>query len=198
MTWAFSGMLSMDPFPSSGTDRRPAQSGASAIPQALRGRSDSRGLRRKPLRQALSQIASLPVKQLEFASFAGEPIYLATLGGGATHVVPVGGAPRESLRPAAIIDIVTKARGVVAGLADIRVLDRYDALLPGSPAASVRCRSSGAVNDANETRCYINPKTGRIVGNYSSRNWVNRWLYHGLHSLDFPWLYATGRSGTSW
>ena len=21
------------------------------------------------------------------------------------------------------------------------------------------------------------------------RNWVNRWLYHGLHSLDFPWLY---------
>ena len=21
------------------------------------------------------------------------------------------------------------------------------------------------------------------------RNWVSRWLYHGLHSLDFPWLY---------
>ena len=26
-------------------------------------------------------------------------------------------------------------------------------------------------------------------GTYSSRNWVSRWLYHGLHSLDFPWLY---------
>ena len=35
----------------------------------------------------------------------------------------------------------------------------------------------------------IDPKTARVVGTYSSRNWMNRWLYHGLHSLDFPWLY---------
>jgi hypothetical protein len=27
------------------------------------------------------------------------------------------------------------------------------------------------------------------VGRYSASNWVSRWLYHGLHSLDFPWLY---------
>ena len=45
------------------------------------------------------------------------------------------------------------------------------------------------MNDADQTRYYIDPKTARIVGTYSSRNWVNRWLYHGLHSLDFPWLY---------
>ena len=45
------------------------------------------------------------------------------------------------------------------------------------------------LNDAADTRYYINPKTGRVVGTYSSRGWMNRWLYHGLHSLDFPWLY---------
>jgi hypothetical protein len=45
------------------------------------------------------------------------------------------------------------------------------------------------VNDATDTRYYINPKTARVVSTYSSRSWVNRWLYHGLHSLDFPWLY---------
>ena len=28
-----------------------------------------------------------------------------------------------------------------------------------------------------------------MVGSYSARSWVSRWLYHGLHSLDFPWLY---------
>ena len=39
------------------------------------------------------------------------------------------------------------------------------------------------------TRYYIDPKTARVVGDYSSRNWVSRWLYHGLHSLNFPWLY---------
>jgi hypothetical protein len=45
------------------------------------------------------------------------------------------------------------------------------------------------LNDAEQTRYYIDPKTARVVGNYSSRNWVSRWLYHGLHSFDFPWLY---------
>jgi hypothetical protein len=45
------------------------------------------------------------------------------------------------------------------------------------------------LNDAEHTRYYIDPKTARVVGTYSSRDWVTRWLYHGLHSLDFPWLY---------
>ena len=45
------------------------------------------------------------------------------------------------------------------------------------------------LHDADHTRYYIDPKTARVVGNYSSRNWMSRWLYHGLHSLDFPWLY---------
>jgi hypothetical protein len=45
------------------------------------------------------------------------------------------------------------------------------------------------INDAEETRYYIDPKTARVVGGYTNRNWVARWLYNGLHSLDFPWLY---------
>jgi hypothetical protein len=47
----------------------------------------------------------------------------------------------------------------------------------------VRLRDSGG------TRYYIDPKTARVVANYSSSRWVTRWLYHGLHSWDFPWLY---------
>ena len=45
------------------------------------------------------------------------------------------------------------------------------------------------MNDAVRTRYYINPKTARVVDSYSQEGWVSRWLYHGLHSLDFPWLY---------
>ena len=45
------------------------------------------------------------------------------------------------------------------------------------------------LNDAEHTGYYIDPKTARVVGSYSSRTWMSRWLYHGLHSLDFPWLY---------
>jgi len=45
------------------------------------------------------------------------------------------------------------------------------------------------VDDDQRTRYYIDPHTARIVGTYATRNWTSRWLYHGLHSLDFPWLY---------
>jgi hypothetical protein len=29
-----------------------------------------------------------------------------------------------------------------------------------------------------------------VVWSYSSREWVDRWLHRGLHSLDVPWLYT--------
>ncbi len=43
--------------------------------------------------------------------------------------------------------------------------------------------------DAQQTRIYIDPKTARIASGYQSGDWMDRWLYHGLHSLNFPWLY---------
>ena len=44
--------------------------------------------------------------------------------------------------------------------------------------------------DAIQSRVYIDFRTGRIVESYGTRARVARWLYHGLHSLDVPWLYA--------
>jgi hypothetical protein len=29
----------------------------------------------------------------------------------------------------------------------------------------------------------------RVVAQVTRRERIQRWLYHGLHSLDFPWLY---------
>jgi hypothetical protein len=45
------------------------------------------------------------------------------------------------------------------------------------------------MHDADETRYYIDPKTASVVRSYSNRNSMRRWLYNGLHSLNFPWLY---------
>jgi hypothetical protein len=40
------------------------------------------------------------------------------------------------------------------------------------------------------TPCYyVDVRTARIVAAYSARSRWNRWLYHGLHSFDLPWLY---------
>jgi RNase P protein component len=76
-----------------------------------------------------------------------------------------------------------------ARLGDVRELNQYDRYYLDRrrhrPLPVILAR----LNDADQTRYYIDPKTARVVGTYSSRNRVSRWLYHGLHSLDFPWLY---------
>ena len=45
------------------------------------------------------------------------------------------------------------------------------------------------LRDPQRSSFYIDPRTARIVGSYSSGRWPERWLYHGLHSINLPWLY---------
>ena len=39
------------------------------------------------------------------------------------------------------------------------------------------------------TWLYIDPRRGEIVRKEEQLTRLNRWLYHGFHSLDFPFLY---------
>jgi hypothetical protein len=190
LSWAFSGLLSMDPFPPRAT--RPVAQTADApirMTEALRDRLQVDAFAAEDPRMALTRAAGLKVKELEFASLAGKAIYIATIGRGDTRVIPLHGEPRTEVDPRLIVDVLTRAAGP-GGLAEVRRLGWYDRYyidrrgqLP-LPVLLVR------VNDAEHSRLYVDPKTARIVGSYSTRNWVTRWLYHGLHSLDFPWLYS--------
>ena len=44
-------------------------------------------------------------------------------------------------------------------------------------------------DDANATWLYFDPGQGAVVQKEERRSRLERWLYHGLHSLDFPFLY---------
>lgn len=44
-------------------------------------------------------------------------------------------------------------------------------------------------DDGPATWLYLDPRRGAIVAKYQRASRVQRWLYHGLHSLDFPALY---------
>jgi hypothetical protein len=183
VTWAFSGMLSMDPFPVHAGDVDTA-----GISSTLREPLQLEAFRSKPPLQALAEIVNLKVKQLELVSFAGDPVYIATLAPSDTRIIPVRGDPIAEFTPNRIIQIVKNAAEANA-LAEIRVMNDYDAYYLDRrherplPVVLVR------LSDADHTRYYIDPKTARLAGRYSSRGWTTRWLYHGLHSLDFPWLY---------
>lgn len=202
-TWAFSGLLSMGPFPimnrltdlilpappeaaGGGGGRGPG--GPPGVAKALGGGALplSAYAERSP-RDAIAAVQGFDVKELEFTSFAGEPLYLATNGRGGTRLIPLHGDPMTTLDPEDVLRAVRNTVG--SNLADLRVMDEYDAYYRDRRRERPLPVIYARVNDAVGSRYYIDPKTANIVGQYNARGWVNRWLYHGLHSLDFPWLY---------
>jgi hypothetical protein len=188
-TWAFSGMLSMDPFPQ-------LQEGVSGGPgarlaAALREEPPLEVFAAKPPQAVLAEAENVfgaAVKELELTSGAGEPAYLATLGLGVTRVIPVLGPPAYEFGRQRIIAIVEQAARPFV-LTHVRLVTQYESYyldrndqLP-LPVIFVQ------LNDATRSMYYIDPKTARIVQSYNSHSRWNRWFYHGLHSLNLPWLY---------
>ena len=182
VTWAFSGMLSMEPFPLS----RDGDEGPST-PQ-LRGSVRFADFAGHDPRTVLTQLPPGRVKALEYTSFAGTPMYLATLDGGETRVIPLRGTPQPEFDRDRIIEMVRQQPGKFQPV-EVRVLESYDRYyldrLHRAPLPVILARYS----DPEQTRIYIDPKTARVVTGYRSGDWIERWLYHGLHSLNFPWLY---------
>jgi hypothetical protein len=184
-TWAFSGMLSMEPFPlSSG---RPQQ--GRSIAAALRGkRPQLSQYAAKPPQEVLTQLGpAFPVKQLELSSFASDPMYIATGARGETRVVRMIGEPLESFNTGRILNVLN----TVTRVAEARLMTQYDAYYLDRTAQRPLPVLFVQLNDEAHSRYYIDPKTAQVVGSYraSTESWVNRWLYHGLHSINFPWLY---------
>ena len=189
ITYAFSGMLSMDPFPSLTAGGPPAAREGPprpSIPQVLRGGLQLPAFAAKHPGEALRQLAGVPVKELELSSFAGEAVYMARLADGSTRIVPVQGEPRTEFDRSRIIELVTTATG---GEVETSVLTQYDRYYLDRTRQRPLPVIVAQLTDGDRTRYYIDPKTARVVGSYDAGDWVNRWLYNGLHSLNFPWLY---------
>ncbi len=183
-TWVFSGMLSMEPFEwlSSRAD--------AVVAGALRG-GPLRLARFAPKlpREALAEVASaLKVKELELTTFAGEPAYLARESPRRSRVIPVRGAPALEFDRTRIVELIAKS-SLPRGLAEVRVVTDYEAYYLDRhhqrplPVLFVR------LNDSQDSMYYIDPSTARVVLGYTTHSRWNRWLYHGLHSIDLPWLY---------
>jgi hypothetical protein len=206
-TWVFSGMLSMDPIPSiPGTgptrQQRDAVSGGplrleaitiERVRQALG--APERGALRAPVAQlspvpvaqppstlALSQSkrersgqASRAAKEIELAQFRGEPFLIA-------RDAPVR-FDRDTLLAAA------RAAMPDADITDTAWLDEYDAYYYDRSRALSLPVLRVRYADPQRTWLYLDPRRGAIVRKEERLTRLNRWLYHGLHSLDFPFLY---------
>lgn len=173
--WVFSGLLSMEPFDA-------LTQGPETGPMGL--------LRDAPDLTAFQNLPPIPqgVKELELTMFEGKPFYIATEFPGHSIVIAVDGSPTPEFDRARLIEMAASAADPYH-IAEVRNVDRYESYyiarhgeLP-LPALFIR------LDDPQRSTFYIDPKTARVVASYTTASRWNRWLYHGLHSWNFPWLY---------
>lgn len=182
LTWVFSGWMSMNP-----GKLNPPRALAPAQTQSLAGRAFAPA--------EFTEIPALPAGAVEasLGLYDGQLLVLATARDGSTVLAPaLSGQP---LRRPTIAALTARASALLPGvpLAGIEVLTHYDNQYysrhperGGTPLPILRVRFS----DADGTWFHLDPATGQIINRSSSTNRLFRHLYHGLHSLDWWWLWS--------
>ena len=210
LTWAFSGMLSLGPWDFLGNSPAPR----SLEEAATGGPLSLAALVPDALREAREVIGEAFVpKELEFLQFRGhsyvmayrppEPREAHTW----TNTDIAAFQALEIDREHAIVSVLEPERGVFRRFPDAAMSDVAHAALPGvaiadatwldaydayyydrdghKPLPVLRVRYA----DPERTWLYLNPHHGTIAARNEAGSRWNRWLYQGLHSLDFPFMY---------
>jgi hypothetical protein len=199
LTWAFSGFLSMDPWAWASDDSDTEARIAAALSG---GPIDlTRFPRLDGPEAATAGFTAIRAKEVELAWIQDTPHFVVLTGTGPATVLDAAAFHRRP--PFRLESFLLRVAQAVpeASITDTRLQDTYDAYyyarnappLPGSrPLPVVRMTLS------DNSWLYIDPSTGRLIRRVTERRRVERWLYNGLHSLDFPfwyqrqWLWRTG------
>jgi hypothetical protein len=182
-TFIFSGLLSMDPW-----DWHPSTAPTPDQREALAGGP----LRLEPLsidvlRRGVDALAAeADAKELEIVQFQRQ-LYLRA----GDRMIAALAPERGAVRRFDTTPMLAGARAAMPGAAvqDAAQLNAYDSYYydrDGTlPLPVLRVRFA----DPPRTWLYLDPARGAIVRKEARLSRVNRWLYHGFHSLDVPFLY---------
>ncbi len=207
LTWVYSGLLSMEPFHWFETEGISREQRELVTGGPLR--IERLGL--DELMRAVSLIGErFEPRELDVVQFRGEPYWVADEAAADTGAWRAASRrPRAPLPPHArvYVSAIDPSKGAFSAferktleeiaaqampghaLADSEWLDQYDGFYydaRGSrPLPVLRVR----YQDPKATWLYFSPARGDIVGRYDRTSRLQRWLYQGLHSLDFPALY---------
>ena len=182
-TWVLSGMLSISPF---GWDEGGPSEGPA---KALRGGQwNAAAFAAEHPREALAKVAgTVMVKELDLAVVMSQPVYIAVEAPGRSRVIPIHGDASPEFDAEGIQRAMAKAGP--GELAEAQRLDAYDRYYIDrhhrKPLPVLRVR----FEDRDHSVYYVDLKTAQVIESYDARLRVSRWLYHGLHSIDLPWLY---------
>jgi PepSY-associated transmembrane protein len=182
LTWVFSGLLSMEPFfwaSEGGTGNR--------IPQALRG--GALDLAKFPNIAA----PGANIKEVEFLRIQGGAYHLIRSDSSEPLLIPAGTAEvrKEAFSTESVIERVKQGNPDVP-ISEWTLLSDYDSYYHPSerkpPLPVLRVKFS----DPDATWFYIDPHMSQVVTRFTRRERLQRWIYHGFHSLDFNFWYYQG------
>jgi hypothetical protein len=209
LTWTYSGLLSMGPF--SWFEDPPM---SRTVREALTGgRVNLQPLTIDSMRAAVAVFGlEFAPRELEAMQFKGEPFWLAYRAPSVSEagqwmnfgLLPRAPRPRLERR---YVSAAQPERGVFARFDATAMSEIARAAMPNVPVQDevwlqkydgyhydkrgseplpvLRVRYA----DENQTWLYLDPERGGIVQQSAKVSRLRRWLYQGLHSLDFPFLY---------
>jgi hypothetical protein len=185
LTWVASGLISMNPwgFLDSGPGAQP--------------RAQARALSWGEVQASLAAIAKSPavpdIVSLGMAPLAGDLFWIATEQGGPQVRLDAAG----HVRPLTATQLLGAAQQVAGspGIASAVLLHSADAYYYRRRGAIQLPVFRVIVKDADQTRLYLDPLSGRLLGQIDSAGRWQRWLFDGLHTLDFS---APLRASKTW
>jgi hypothetical protein len=181
LTFVVSGLISMNPW-----GFLEGGGGAGEI-----GRLEGAPPRWGEVRASLAALQARAVNAVSFitAPLAGQLFWLATAEDGTVTRFDAAGNPAPLPEP----ELAEAARRIVGanGISAQGLLGEEDAYYYShhDPAALPVYRI--IANDAESTRYYLDPTSGGLLSRAGANARWHRWLFSGLHSLDFAaWLRA--------
>ena len=185
-TWILSGLFSMNPGSWS-----PGPDASSAERNSFAGAAiDLKAFTLPPVQAWNALNRCLQSREIELIMFNGQPYYLGKGASSKVRLLPAAEFSAGCLDQVPVSQIVTASKRTAGGaaVASLDVLTSYDSYYYDrkyqKPLPVVRVR----LTDPWRTWLYVNPKTALIEARYTERSRWERWLYNGLHSLDFPFL----------
>jgi len=186
-TWILSGLFSMNP-----GNWSPGPDASLAEVHSFAGAPlDTRAFTMSPLQAWNSLNRCLRPKEIELIMFNAEPYYLGRETPFHVRLLRADRAGTGCLSQVPLSQVETASRRLAGGASVLSVdtLTSYDGYYydrkKQKPLPVVRIRLA----DQKQTWLYVNPETALIQARYTVRSRWERWLYNGLHSLDFPFLY---------
>ena len=189
LTWVFSGWLSMEPYfwaSGGGTGNR--------IPQALSGGPlDLASFPGVDVATWYRVLGGRSPKEIRFLRIQNEPYFVARISNDEPLLLSADPFEirRDSFSMESLLARIQKATPDFPVI-ESRLLSDYDSYYhPGErrpPLPVLRFK----FGDPDATWFYVDPHMGQAVARFTRRERLQRWIYHGFHSLDFNFWYYNG------